>query len=281
MQEGVNIGIVVKDFKAIISHANTLRADVAARYSHPNRPLQLAYERNGMTCEFTLMTRIGRGTSVSTAGTPARELSARPASVAPQQNHVPVPAAPSRALSEMAPPNPPASRSFVRPEISQQQEQEEGASPPSASLNPNSLFVPADDDRQWDEPEYNDDEDMIGWDASADNVRLIPTKLSSTGAHRQERTPSMRASPAAFKTANRPRPTNIRMAYTQVTTGPSHQHSEYLRYVQATNTYQRRTLTASDTWPIRLKVLPGMEKLWDGRWSGLSDPLKAWVSSSS
>lgn len=42
---------------------------------------------------------------------------------------------------------------------------------PSASIDPDSLFVPADDDQQWDEQNYGDeDEDMLGWDASVDQV---------------------------------------------------------------------------------------------------------------
>lgn len=42
---------------------------------------------------------------------------------------------------------------------------------PSASIDFDTLFVPADDDRQWDEPnEEETAEDTLGWDATTDQV---------------------------------------------------------------------------------------------------------------
>ena len=45
---------------------------------------------------------------------------------------------------------------------------------PAPSIGLDSLFVPADDDRQWDEPneEMAETEDMLGWDAMGDQVRI-------------------------------------------------------------------------------------------------------------
>jgi len=45
--------------------------------------------------------------------------------------------------------------------------------PPQPSLESNALFLPeADDDRRWDPSGYGDEEEeMLAWDASADNVR--------------------------------------------------------------------------------------------------------------
>ena len=48
----------------------------------------------------------------------------------------------------------------------------ENERPAIASMEFDSLFVPADDDRQWDVPndEEEEAEDMLGWDATADQV---------------------------------------------------------------------------------------------------------------
>ena len=57
VQEGLRIGILVRDFRAIVAHADGLGINVAARYSRGNMPMQLMYEDDGMLGEFTLMTR--------------------------------------------------------------------------------------------------------------------------------------------------------------------------------------------------------------------------------
>ena len=57
VEENLHVAINVKDFKAVITHADTAKAIVTARYTRPCRPLQLAYEFEGVICEFTLMTR--------------------------------------------------------------------------------------------------------------------------------------------------------------------------------------------------------------------------------
>jgi len=47
----------------------------------------------------------------------------------------------------------------------------ENQRPAVASMEFDSLFVPADDDRQWDVPnDEEESEDMLGWDATADQV---------------------------------------------------------------------------------------------------------------
>ncbi|KAF8451286.1 Rad9-domain-containing protein [Terfezia claveryi] len=56
VEEGLHITINLKDFKAIIHHADSLSATISAYYSDPGRPLQVQYDRDGMNCEFTLMT---------------------------------------------------------------------------------------------------------------------------------------------------------------------------------------------------------------------------------
>lgn len=165
----------MKDFKAIVTHAVSLPAKVTARYSRPCYPLQLAYGIEGIACEFTLMTRGERGEQESSAMPPR--------AYTPGSLERPSVSAPSAVRSDttrrgdMGPPNNPrihSKRRAVQPPLqsSNRPENNTAETPrPSASIDPDSLFVPADDDQQWDEQNYgDDDEDMLGWDASVDQV---------------------------------------------------------------------------------------------------------------
>ncbi|KAL8739727.1 MAG: hypothetical protein Q9190_007498 [Brigantiaea leucoxantha] len=190
-KEQLHIAINVKDFKAIAMHAETLKASIQAQYSVPTRPMQLSYHEAGMRCEFTLMT-IGDycGSSVTPAPTTSRNLS-----VAPSERHVSQQSSAQARRNEdsathdlarketMPPPDQPASRSFTKESLTQSNSrsfEREATSqrlarpsppPPKASVDPESLFLPAaDDDQQWDEKTYDDEEDTLGWDASANHV---------------------------------------------------------------------------------------------------------------
>ncbi|KAG0127736.1 Rad9-domain-containing protein [Tuber indicum] len=55
-EDGVHVAVSLKDFKAIVAHADSLHASVTAYYSDAGNPLQVTYEQEGMNCEFTLMT---------------------------------------------------------------------------------------------------------------------------------------------------------------------------------------------------------------------------------
>ncbi|KAL9025332.1 MAG: hypothetical protein Q9196_005823 [Gyalolechia fulgens] len=198
VEEKMHIAISVKDFKAIVLHAETLKTSVQAHYSFPTRPLQLAYNEHGMQCEFTLMT-IGDYRASSTTPAP---MSSRDSPALPQDRRPSRPssnqgtqASINRTKEEdsaaMPPPSQPASRSFQRP---LQTESSEGRlqqgllsqkpsrpspPPPKASLDPESLFLPADaDDRQWDEANY-EEEETLGWDANATNVSGSSSDSSS------------------------------------------------------------------------------------------------------
>ena len=174
VEEQLHIGISVKDFKAIVTHAETLKTSITALYSLPARPMQLNYHEHGMQCEFTLMT-IGdyRGDSVTPAPATVRQGSAASAErVLSRQSTVQTVVQPKR--TTMPPPSQPLSRSFTR-EPQSQRTQRPSPPPPKASLDPESLFLPADedDDRIWGEKNYDDEQDMLGWDASANNVRSL------------------------------------------------------------------------------------------------------------
>ncbi|KAL8868668.1 MAG: hypothetical protein Q9174_004840 [Haloplaca sp. 1 TL-2023] len=194
VEEKMHIAISVKDFKALIMHAETLRTSVQAHYSYPRRPMQISYQEHGMQCDFTLMT-VGdyRGSSVTPApitvrkpsATPSEYQASRQVSVQPSQS-VHNGGATDRARETMPPPSQPASRSFAAlvpnqpnpesllKESMTQKPSRPSPPPPKASLDPESLFLPAgDDDREWDETNYDDEEDTLGWDASAIQVGLI------------------------------------------------------------------------------------------------------------
>ena len=172
VEEKLHVAISAKDFKAIVTHADTLKATLLARYTRPCRPLQISYEAEGMMCEFTLMTRgdAGETTTDAPLGN-TRELSARP---------FPSPAQAAAASgTEKRPalnPTQPPSNATAQPPPLDAARQEAATTPtprPSVPIDPNSLFIPVDDDQQWDEPNYGDEEeDTLGWDASIDHVSL-------------------------------------------------------------------------------------------------------------
>ncbi len=208
VQEGLHIGIVVRDFRAIVSHADGLGVSVAARYSRGNRPMQIAYENDGILCEFTLMTRDQPANTNSTGGsstsTPARDLSVRPAQSSQPQNSTPRPAdrEPTPTLSATIMPPPAATTSSkdtmgpLRPTQSMtttttlHQASRNGSPPaPSASLDQHSLFFPAGEDEHfWDEHDNDTaaQEDFVTWDASGRG-----SVLSETGRRIQDSEPAI------------------------------------------------------------------------------------------
>lgn len=174
VEEQLHIGISVKDFKAIVTHAETLKTSITTLYSFPTRPMLISYHEHGMQCEFTLMT-IGdyRGSSVTPAPAAVRRTSPGPAERAPSRQSTSQTAVQPKTTT-MPPPSQPLSRSFTT-ESQSQRTQRPSPPPPKASLDPESLFLPADedDDRMWGEKKYDDEQDMLGWDASANNVNLL------------------------------------------------------------------------------------------------------------
>lgn len=171
MQENVHITIRVKDFKAIVMHAETLHTPISAYFSFPTRPLQFSYQSEGMSCSFTLMT-IGDYRGASSTPNP-NFVSTRSASRQPSAAPVSLQ---SRMASEMPPPALPASR--LRPDKTLSSQSHRKPLRP-ASDHPlvqepepdeDSLFMPAgDDERTWDPPNFDqdeEDEEMLGWDAT-------------------------------------------------------------------------------------------------------------------
>ncbi|KAK0508589.1 hypothetical protein JMJ35_008865 [Cladonia borealis] len=192
VQEQLHIGISVKDFKAIVTHAETLQTSVTALYNFPSRPMQLSYNEHGMQCEFTLMT-IGEYRGASETPAPAVVRHASPASAANQPSRQsPAQVTSIQKPTSMPPPTETASRSFTR-EPQSQRTQRPSPPPPKASLDPESLFLPLDEDedRVWGERNYDDDEDTLGWNASAKNVsELNDMRKASASSSRLEPYPA-------------------------------------------------------------------------------------------
>lgn len=208
VQEGLHIGTMVKDFRAIVAHAEAMRVPVTARYSRGNRPMQISYESNGLIAEFTLMTRgTSNVSSASHASTPAREISMRPASRAPETATATEQstATTSRRLGASAEMPPPAARTSFRDTahpLPIGSVSRVNAPAPSASINPDSLFIPADDDdQQWDEPNFGEEADIVTWDNTAEDVsasssvRRLRDSESHSFAQRQEQEQHARSFP--------------------------------------------------------------------------------------
>ena len=173
VEEQLHIGISVKDFKAIVMHAESLKTSITAMYSFPTRPMQIIYNESGMQSEFTLMT-IGeyRGSSLTPAPAAARQSSARPSALTdrPGSRQSTVQAV-QQIAPAMPPPIQPASRSFTK-EPQSQRTQRPSPPPPKPSLDQDSLFLPIeeDEDRIWGERSFDNEQDVLGWNASAQNA---------------------------------------------------------------------------------------------------------------
>lgn len=194
VQAGLHIVINVKDFKAIVLHADTLKTSLKACYSQPARPLQFSYGCDGLVAEFTLMTS-GDYTGAPPTPTPAlqqhtatsrqpsREASHAP-SVASDRTH-------TRSIpSEMPPPVQPASRRDQNGRLRNPGSRLPSATPTQSQTmrvqtdqeDEESLFVPHNDvrlqeeeDAAWAPMDY-DKEETLGWDASADHdAAIFPT----------------------------------------------------------------------------------------------------------
>ena len=183
VQDNMHIAISLKDFKAVVAHAETANATVTALYTRPCKPLQLAYEFEGVSAEFTIMTHgdVDSQDESSTTRTTIQRLSSRstpaPASISVSRTNG------SRANTQNTQMPPPPSRSrSIRPltgtstqEHLSQKPAAQRISASTATPDNDSLFVAADDDRLWDEVNEEEPQDILGWDATGDQGALEPT----------------------------------------------------------------------------------------------------------
>ncbi|KAL9085379.1 MAG: hypothetical protein Q9159_004723 [Coniocarpon cinnabarinum] len=186
VEDNLHIVISVKDFRAIVQHAITLLVSVTTLYSVPSQPLQLSYSKEGMRCEFTLMT-LGdyRGTTPAITRTGTRELQAQPGGQLSESRRSVRPEAPSAAQSQRRDGRL-GSRTTVPNEPSRG----------GAEVNEESLFVPPDDeDQAWDPPNDQEEEEArLAWDPSGDDVRSTEVFVVALNADGCRTLPSGRLS---------------------------------------------------------------------------------------
>ncbi|KAJ0387453.1 hypothetical protein COL922a_002275 [Colletotrichum nupharicola] len=176
VEENLRIVISVKDFRAIIQHAGIAGTHLSAKYSAPARPIQFAYQGDGINCEFLLMTVGERGnpgqkTKRGRAGSkapprPQQQLEAaagsRRQSAAPSEP-------PEQPAAQIMPPPPPAA-SAARTGAARTSlfDLRPSQRPPPASIRSEGLFV---DDDQWEPVRDEEDEEAeedarLEWDHS-------------------------------------------------------------------------------------------------------------------
>ena len=162
----MHVVINVRDFKAIVTHAETLKGAISASFSHPTKPLQFSYQNAGLLAEFTLMTS---GDFRGASATPNPNfISTKPSTLQP--SIVPT-LMPTQTANEMLPP---ARRLADKPLGTQKPGMvSQGPTQQPQSFNQaideENLFMPAPDmDHAWDAPDYNapEEEEMLGWDAN-------------------------------------------------------------------------------------------------------------------
>ncbi|KAF2033728.1 hypothetical protein EK21DRAFT_86198 [Setomelanomma holmii] len=195
VQPGLHIIISVKDFKAIVVHADTLKTSLKAYYSQPTRPLQFSYGCDGLLCEITLMTS-GDYNAAPPTPTPAPQ----------PQNSRQTPRAPSTSSertdtrsmrSEMPPPNEPASRRDRSGRLRNPgSRQSATARDQPSQQDTDSLFVPEreasrqheeEEDAVW-APIDHEREETLGWDASADHDASVFPTFRDSGSEGTSRT---------------------------------------------------------------------------------------------
>lgn len=178
VEERLHIVLSVKDFRAIILHAGLTGGHLSAKYSTPARPIQFAYQGDGISCDFLLMT-------VGERGNPAQKTKkGKPngAKVAPRQQQLDAAAGsrrqsavpteqPEQPLEQSMPPPPPPAASAARSGAARTSlfDLRPSQRPPPATMRSEGLFV--DNDQEWEpvrdeEDEEAEEEARLEWDHS-------------------------------------------------------------------------------------------------------------------
>lgn len=210
VQDKLHIIISVKDFRAILQHAQITSGELTTSYSNPGRPMKLSYGADGILCEFILMTVGERDAmaqkhknprqNAAKAARPELDSASHRSSTAAHENQQAPPEPPSRPPEQNTPVRPRQPAFEIRPQ----------PMPPPATARSESLFVgQADDDEQWEPVNPDEDEEeenaRLEWNATNEPVpsffpRLSPGSLLT----RCDRTRRLCASAVIFP--GRPRP---------------------------------------------------------------------------
>jgi cell cycle checkpoint control protein RAD9A len=180
VQDKLHIIISVKDFRAILQHAQMTSGALTTSYSNPGRPMKLSYSTDGVLCEFILMTvgekdaltqkhRNPRASAAKAAATQLDAASHRGSSVGNDNQPNPPPTASRQPQKTPIRPRQPAFE--IRP----------SPMPPPTTARSDSLFVDqAEDDEQW-EPVNPDEEEVeengrLEWNATNEPVPFLPCR---------------------------------------------------------------------------------------------------------
>lgn len=182
VQDKLHIIISVKDFRAILQHAQLISGELSTSYSNPGRPMKLSYGSEGILCEFILMT-VGEKDVISHKHKNPRATSAAPKGQRPAALDAASHRGSSAAIAKQKQPSqlqaqPVGLMPLQRPTgqskapIRSRQPQFEirpAPVPPAASARSDSLFVPQDDDdKQWEPLNPDEEEPEV-----VDNDRLL------------------------------------------------------------------------------------------------------------
>lgn len=169
VEENLHVVISVKDFKTIVTHAETMDATLRACYSRPGRPLQFSYEKPGLICKFTLMTAGEARANVPTGPTKAANAK-KPASKSGVSTTTTTTTQPPPSQS-MPPPQPRTEGRRSTQTLGRRADNNPPAQP-VVRKESESLFVSQEEDRDWDPTNYDDNEEMmLGWDTREREVR--------------------------------------------------------------------------------------------------------------
>lgn len=191
--EKLHIIISVRDFRAILQHANWTSSELHAAYLRPGRPMKISYNGDGIVCEFVLMTVDEKSTAVqkkrkpqpaskdtgpalnaAASNRPVAEpgnSSRQPSPLQKQQQDQQAQQAQQVRMPPPRRPNAPRSSQFdIRAPLKQ----------PPSTLKSESLFLPQpdDDDEQWEPMNPDEDEEegenaRLQWDASGGPVSVL------------------------------------------------------------------------------------------------------------
>jgi cell cycle checkpoint control protein RAD9A len=195
VQDKLHIIISVKDFRAILQHAQLTSGELTTVYSNPGRPMKLSYGADGVLCEFILMT-VGEKDAMTQkhknpranaakAARPELDAGSHRGSSVANDNHQ-APPEPASAPPQQKTPVRPRQPAFeIRPQ----------PMPPPATARSDSLFVgQADDDEQWepvnpDEDEEEEENARLEWNATNEPVLLsLPALYLSSSLTKSGRT---------------------------------------------------------------------------------------------
>lgn len=191
VQSQVHIAITVKDFKAIVTHSDTLHCQFKTYFSHPGKPLQFSYEAFGIECTFTLMT-INDGRSVPApvlANT--HQMSTRTSKKVETASEAASGISRSRnKAGDMPPPPLPPPHPHGRRPLGRAKPTQTTPVSQAPGLESDSLFIQQeDDDERWAPNDFEQD-DALGWDASANTVGVfVYTLLLQADSCRRVSTP--------------------------------------------------------------------------------------------